>query len=255
MSKEEREFLDALRKRSIEASAEILEGVQRLKSMYEEITDDGSGEPMPKPRLGDHFYQLAKFELEHASTLIRLGNSQAEMVFDHLRHLARRTQKATTPVLELVPDDKGTSRARFEIKNPFDKPGDLRFEIEALRDASGMAVPNRTLRVVGKGGASSIRAHDTLYLDVSAETPEATLFGDVKVYLLADIEKQISHRVIKVRAAAAAPAAAVASRAAAPGAGGPKAAPSLKAAAPPKAAVVRDIGSGRRHKGKKGKKK
>ena len=43
MSKDEREFLDALRARSIEAAAEILEGVQRLKSMYDEITDDGSG--------------------------------------------------------------------------------------------------------------------------------------------------------------------------------------------------------------------
>lgn len=211
MSKEEREFLDALRKRSIEASAEILEGVQRLKSMYEEMTDDGSGQPVPKPRLGDHLYQLAKFELEHASTLIRLGNSQAEMVFDHLRHLARRSQKTTTPVLELVPDDRKPrqSHARFEIKNPFDRPGDLRFEIAPLRRADGSETSEKP-SVKGKANASSIRAHDTLYLDLRATTPDETLFGDVKVFLLADIEKQIAHRVIKVRAMAPAPKAAAA---------------------------------------------
>ena len=211
MSKEEREFLDALRKRSIEASAEILEGVQRLKSMYEEITDDGSGEPMPKPRLGDHFYQLAKFELEHASRLIRLGNSQAEMVFDHLRHLARRTQKTTTKVLELIPDPQNPSecRGRFEVKNPFDKTGDLRFEIECLRKADGTDTEVKP-KVEGRNGVTTIRAHDTLYLDVRVDTPPETYFGDVRVYLLADIEKQIAHRVIKVRklqAAAPAPAA------------------------------------------------
>lgn len=212
MSKEEREFLDALRKRSIEASAEILEGVQRLKSMYEEITDDGSGTPLPKPRLGDHFYQLAKFELEHASTLIRLGNSQAEMVFDHLRQLARRTQKTTTTVLELVPDAQNPDEccARFEVKNPFDKPGDLRFEIESFRKADGTDSEVKPT-VKGKNGVTTIRAHDTLYIEVRVAAPPETYFGDVKIFLLADIEKQIAHRVIKVRKPdAAAPAAAVA---------------------------------------------
>lgn len=199
MSKDEREFLDALRKRSVEAAAEILEGVQRLKALYEDVTDDGSGTPLPKAKLGDHLYQLAKFELEHASNLIRLGNSQAEMIYEHVRAIARRTQKTAAPaVLEVVPQEGGLCRARFEVKNPFDQDGDLRFEIAPLRKADGEETGVK-LAVRARNGTGRVRPHDTLGIDLEAEPPPETLFGDLKVFLLADVERQVAHRVIKVR--------------------------------------------------------
>jgi hypothetical protein len=199
MSKVEREFLDALRARSIEAAAEILAGVQRLKSMYDEITDDGSGTPPPRPRLGDHFYQLAKFELEHAATLIKLGNSQAEMIFEHLRQLARRTQKSASPVLALVPDPAipGQSLGRFEVRNPFEKTAHLRYTVEPLTTLDGVA-NQKVLTVTPR--AFSVRAYDSVLIDVAAEKPPATevWFGDIRVFLVADIEKQVAHRVVRV---------------------------------------------------------
>ncbi len=199
MSKDERDFLDALRHRSIEAAAEILAGAQRLKSMYDEITDDGSGNPLPLPRLGDHFYQLAKFELEHASTLIRIGNSQAEMIFEHLRQLARRHQKSSSTVLTLEPTtDHSECVGQFEVRNPFDKPADLRFDVAEFADVNGASV-NSKPSVEGRNGATTVRAYDSIIVVVTTLAPSTTLFGDVKVLLSADIEKQVAHRVIKVR--------------------------------------------------------
>src|SRR5690349_6653549 len=100
-----------------------MESLQRLKLLYDEITDDGSGNPLPRPRAGDFFYRLARFELEHASNVLRLGNSQAEMIFDHIRQLARRTKGGAAPVsvVELARDSNGKHyTGRFEIKNPFE---------------------------------------------------------------------------------------------------------------------------------------
>lgn len=216
MSKEEREFLDALRTRSVEAASEILEGVQRLKSMYEEISDDGSGVPLPKPRLGDHFYQLAKFELEHASNLIRLGNSQAEMIFEHVRQLSRRAQKTTTSVVTLEPEvaavrrgEEQHSGGRFEIKNPFDKAADLRFEVSALRTNDGKET-GWSIKPRRSGEQGPVRAHESTWIELRAHTKDhfgETLFADLTVYLSADVEKQVARRVVKVRTAKEKPAA------------------------------------------------
>lgn len=196
MSKEEREFLDALRAHSIQATAEILEGVHRLKSMYEEATDDGSGTPLPRPRIGDHFYRLAKFELEHASNLIRLGNSQVEMIFDHLRQLARRHQKTSHPVLELVADGKNC-KGRFDVRNPFERTADLRFEIAPLRKADGEP-SDAKLKVSAKGRAVGVGALESRSIELTVPVPDQPLFGELKVFLVADLEKQVAHRVIKV---------------------------------------------------------
>jgi hypothetical protein len=200
MSEKEREFLDALRNQSIEAVAEILGGVQRLKTMYEEITDDGSGTPVPRPKLGDHFYQLAKFELEHASTLIRLGNSQAEMVFDHLRQLARRTQKTSVTVLELEHRDPHDYVGVLGVRNPFDKPADMRCELGDLKDAIG-AVSELKLTASAQG-SSRVAPYETLKIDVgvSSKAPvDGTLFGEITVFLSADIEKRVAHRMVKLQ--------------------------------------------------------
>ena len=201
MSEKEREFLDALRNQSIEAVAEILGGVQRLKTMYDEITDDGSGTPLPRPKLGDHFYQLAKFELEHASTLIRLGNSQAEMVFDHLRQLARRTQKTSATVLELEAGKAGDYVGVLSIRNPFEKPADLRCELSQLKDAVGAVSEVKLTAAPQAKGSSRVAPYETLKIDVKVSGKnaiEGTLFGEITVFLSADIEKQVAHRMVKV---------------------------------------------------------
>ncbi len=207
MSKDEREFLDALRARSIEAAAEILEGVQRLKSLYEEVTNDGSGVAMPRPRLGDHLYQVAKLELEHASALIKLGNSHADVIFEHLRALARRTQKQSAAVLVLEPPsrDDTTCVGQLEVRNPLDSAADVRFELTPLKTATGEPVEGAVVRARGRHGAHTVRAYDSLVVELVAHRPAETRFGAVKVFLSAAVEKQVAHRIVKVRAAKAEP--------------------------------------------------
>ncbi|MFN0249072.1 MAG: hypothetical protein ACKV2T_19465 [Kofleriaceae bacterium] len=208
MSKEEREFLDDLRTKSIEAAAEIMESLQRLKLLYDEITDDGSGTPMPRPRPGDFFYRLARFELEHAANVIRLGNSQAEMIFDHVRQLSRRTRggaggPSTTPVVTLqkTSDDKpNVYIGRFEIKNTFSEDADVRYEVAAFRSPDGST--HEHLRPTPTCGNGRVVAHRTAFVDLTidlASHPNQTLFGEITVFLLADVERQVAKRAIKVR--------------------------------------------------------
>lgn len=206
MSKDERDFLDDLRAKSIEAAAEIMESLQRLKLLYEEITDDGSGGTLPRPRPADFFYRLARFELEHASNIIRLGNSQAEMIFDHVRQLARRSKGGAVPTsvvaLELTTvDGKDAYRGSFEIKNPFATESDARWEVSELRDASG---DKQSATVKIECGNGRVAAHQTARVDVTvakSAVKDQTLFGEVTVYLSADVERQVARRAIKVRPA------------------------------------------------------
>ena len=215
MSKEEREFLDHLREKSIAAAAEIMESLQRLKLLYEEITDDGSGNPLPRPRPGDFFYRLARFELEHASNVIRLGNSQAEMIFDHVRQLARRTKgggggAVSTSVVELKPAVRHGAEVflgSFEIKNTSAVEADARFEREPLFDASGGG--GGVLPEV-RCGDGPVAPYQTARVDVWIPRGKGigeTLFGSVTVYLSTDVERQVARRAIKVRAEERAPAA------------------------------------------------
>lgn len=208
MSKEEREFLDQLRAKSIEAAAEIMESLQRLKLLYEEISDDGHGGERPaQPRVGDFFYRLAKFELEHASNVIRLGNSQAELIFDHVRQLARRSRGGATPMpviaLELRDGPSGALEyaGHFEIRNPFETEADARFEIGPLRDASGVEVAGARPRVTCGDGA--VGPYETARVDVTIDhgAVPTTLFGELTVYLSAATEKQVARRALKVRPA------------------------------------------------------
>lgn len=205
MSKEEREFLDELRTKSIEAAAEIMESLQRLKSLYDEISDDGSGNPLPRPRPGDFFYRLAKFELEHASNVIRLGNSQAEMIFDHVRQLAQRNKPGALPtsVVQLELDASGKSyTGSFEIKNPFDHDADPRFQISPLRDASGDIVDKAKLTARHVGGTLAAHRTAKINLAVAATAITDTLFGELSVFLVGDVDRQVARRAIKVKPAA-----------------------------------------------------
>ncbi len=207
MSKEEREFLDQLRAKSIEAAAEVMESLQRLKLLYDEITDDGSGGTLPRPRIGDFFYRLARFELEHASNVIRLGNSQAEMIFDHVRQLARRSRTGAVPtqVVLLKPSDNYSDyTGSFEIRNPFAAEADVRFAIEPLRNASGdhITLPyDGPIRPRATCGDGRVRPYQSscIELTLGRAGVTETLFGEITVYLSADIERQIARRAIKVR--------------------------------------------------------
>jgi hypothetical protein len=176
-----------------------MEGLQRLKLLYDEIADDGTGNPLPRPRAGDFFYRLARFELEHASNIIRLGNSQAEMIFEHVRELARRTKGGAVPtaVITLAPEH-GTYAGTFEIKNPFAVDADARFEVSALRTATGTetAVPVKV-----RCGSGRVAAHQTGHVTVAVDKAKVTetLFGEITVFLSADVERQVARRAIKVR--------------------------------------------------------
>jgi hypothetical protein len=210
VSKEERQFLDDLREQSVAAAAEIMESLQRLKLLYEEITDDGSGNPLPRPRPGDFFYRLARFELEHASNVIRLGNSQAEMIFDHVRQLARRSKggAVSTSVVLLAPEvvnGQDVYVGTFDIKNTSAVEADTRFEFGALLDAGGSADVEGGVMPTVKCGNGRVAPYQTARVEVSVprgKVINATLFGTVTVFLLTDVERQVAKKAIKVRAAA-----------------------------------------------------
>jgi hypothetical protein len=199
VSKHERDFIEKLRSTSIHATAEVMEGLQRLRELHDELVDDGSGAPPPRPRLGDHFYQLAKLELEHAASVLRLGHVQAEMLFDHVRQLARRSRRGETParILELVPDGDGHA-GHFEVRNPFDRPADVRFEISELRDNHGREgftqlpqVDCRTTPIPPRGVAR---------IDVTlTDAVTSVLFGKLDVFLSGDVEELVARRSVKVR--------------------------------------------------------
>lgn len=199
MSKDQRDFLEKLRSTSITAAAEIMEGLQRLRDFHDEMVDDGSGAPPPRPRLGDHFYQLAKLELEHAASVMRLGSMQAEMVFDHVRQLARGARGGEPPlrVVELT-QDKGHYIGYFDIRNPFDRSADVRFQLSALRDSNGGDQPR--LNPVAHSRTRPIPAHATSRIDVALSgTVNEVLFGQIDVFLSAEVEKRVARRALKVQ--------------------------------------------------------
>lgn len=200
MSKDEHDFLEKLRETSVHAAAEIMEGLQRLRDFHAEIADDGSGAPRPVPRVGDHFYQLARLELEHAASVLRLGSVQAEMLFEHVRQLARRSRgEAPRPVLLLAAPATGAPCVgSFEIRNPFDCAVDVRFEVSRLRGDRGEEWPELP-RVACR--PAPIPPHGAARVEVTlgGAAPATVLFGELDVYLSGDVERRGARRAIKVR--------------------------------------------------------
>jgi hypothetical protein len=198
VSKYERDFIEKLRSTSIQATAEIMEGLQRLRDFHDELVDDGSGTPPPRLRLGDQFYQLAKLELEHAASLLRLGHTQAEMLFDHVRQLARRSRSCDAParILELVPE--GDRHAgHFEVRNPFSRPADVRFETSGLRDDHGGERCTQRLHVDCQ--TAPIPPHGVARIDVTlSDAVTSVLFGKLDVFLSGDVEELVARRSVKV---------------------------------------------------------
>ena len=202
MSKEEKEFLDQLRARSVGAAADMMAGVQRLKVLHEDLVGEDAEED--RLRLGDYLYKLAKLELEHASNILSLGNTQAEMLFEHVRRLVRRSRGASAPlkVLEIsAPEDDKQAIGRLEVRNPFERDADARFEMSTFRRPDGVPGPELATTVRCAGGV--IAPYATAVVELTVATGEWTdgdlLYAELTVYLSALVEKEVACRVVKLK--------------------------------------------------------
>jgi hypothetical protein len=200
MSEQERKFLDDLRAKSVEAAADVMVGVQRLKTLHDEIA--GEDAETDRVRLSDYLFRLAKLELEHAANILQLGNTQAEMMFDHVRRLVRRTQGSGAPrkVLEVVTDPKSdVATGEFEVRNPFDRDADPRFELTPFRRQDG--TPGPKLKVELACGVvrpySSATAQITVHPGARLD---GVLFAELAVYLSAETEREVARRIVKLKA-------------------------------------------------------
>lgn len=199
MSKQEREILDQLRARSVEAAADVMAGVQRLKTLH----DDFAGEDAESDRiqLGDYLFKLARLELEHVSNLLSLGNAQAEMMFEHVRRLARRARSGESPrkIVLLTAAHGESARARFEIRNPFGQEADPRFDLGAFRRQDGTAVEDVKARVVCGCVAAHTEAGVNVEVPTSSLQAGDVLFAELSVYLSADVEREVARRMLKLK--------------------------------------------------------
>ncbi len=202
MSKDERKLLDDLRGKSVEAAAEMMAGLQRLKNLHEEIA--GEDFESDRTRLGDFLYKLAKLELEHASNILNLGNMQAEMLFEQVRRIARRARGGGSPnkVLEIVATPGAASAsATFEIRSPFDREADARFEISGVRTQANAV--DSTLQATARcAGAILPHAGADVIVEVTGTDQLAAgdvRFAEIVVLLSADVEVEVARRLIKVK--------------------------------------------------------
>lgn len=199
MSEQERKFLDDLRAKSVEAAADMMAGVQRLKTLHDEIA--GEDAEVDRVRLSDYLFRLAKLELEHAANILNLGNTQAEMMFDHVRRLVRRSQGGSAPrkVLEVHTDPgQDVAVGELEIRNPFDRDADPRFELTPFRNQDG--TPGPSLAVDLDCGVVRPYGTATVQLQVhAAARPQSVLFAELTVYLSAEIEREVARRIVKLK--------------------------------------------------------
>ncbi len=201
MSKDERKLLDDLRAKSVEAAADVMTGLQRLKHLHEDIA--GEDFDADRTRLGDFLYKLAKLELEHASNILSLGNMQAEMLFEQVRRIARRARGEGAPhkVLEIAVDPGKPASGSFEIRNPFDRDADARFEIGEMRQQDGTPDPSVRVQVHVDG---AILPHATATVIVDVPKAKSLSAGDVRfaelvVFLSAHVETEVARRLIKLK--------------------------------------------------------
>lgn len=199
MSKQERQFLDDLRAKSVEAAADMMAGVQRLKTLHDEIA--GEDAETDRVRLSDYLFRLAKLELEHAANILNLGNTQAEMMFDHVRRLVRRTQGSTAPrkVLEVLADPRtGVATGELEVRNPFDRDADPRFELTPFRNQDGSPGPQFKVELA----CDVVRPYSsaTAQIKVTGAPLAGVLFAELAVYLSADVEREVARRIVKLKA-------------------------------------------------------
>jgi hypothetical protein len=214
VSKQEREFLDELRAKSVEAAADMMAGVQRLKTLHEDIA--GEDAETDRVRLGDYLFKLAKLELEHAANILNLGNVQAEMMFDHVRRLVRRSQGAAGPrkVLEVLADPgKTEATAELLIRNPFDRDADPRFELGPFRRQDGTRgpVPGGAADEDAPGAPFKVKLDCDVVRPYSTATAKLTIhtggavegvqFAELAVFLSAETEREVARRIVKLKPA------------------------------------------------------
>jgi hypothetical protein len=199
VSKQERQLLDDLRAKSVEAAADMMSGLQRLKSLHEEVA--GEDFDADRARLGDFLYKLAKLELEHASNILSLGNVQAEMLFEQARRLARRARGASGPqqVLDIVVVGGQPASGRFEIKNPYDHEADARFVITKVADESGETRDDVKLKPRCEG-ALLPHGSATVIVEATCTTKAGVRFAELTVLVSsAHFETDVARRIVKVK--------------------------------------------------------
>lgn len=197
----ERVFLDELRTRSVEAAADVMAGVQRLRVLHEDIAGEEAG--ADRVRFGDYMFKLAKLELEHAANILSLGNTQAEMLFEQVRRLAGKSRGAGGPRKVLVIESDGTSDAtgRVEVRNPFPLQADVRCALLPFQDqtggehALGKPVQIECPRLAPHG-AGKIKL-TVAQGDVPAD--DKVYFAELTVFVSADVEQEVARRVVKLR--------------------------------------------------------
>jgi hypothetical protein len=207
MSADETEFLDKLRALSVAAAHELLTGVDRLKSLSEELRGD---QPDPckdtKQRASGLAYDLARTELEHAEKLLNISHKQADLLFAHARALVQSVRGTSAPpasVVELAPVG-GQAQQVFPIRNPFEKRADARFELEGFKSQQGDNVPelDQALKLecvpVRLLARSSGKVRLTLTLPAGCQVPCGIYFCKLVVHLSADIERPVATRLIKL---------------------------------------------------------
>jgi hypothetical protein len=208
MSADETEFLDKLRALSVAAAHELLTGVDRLKSLSEELRGN---QPDPgkntKQRASGLAYELARTELEHAEKLLNISHTQADLLFAHARALVQSVRGSSAPaasVVELVVAKGAEAKRAFPIRNPFEERADPRFELEGFKSQNGGDVTalNQALKVECVPARLLARSTGKIQLSVTLpkelEVPSAIYFCKLIVHLSAAIERPVATRLIKL---------------------------------------------------------
>ena len=197
----ERVLLDELRSKSVEAAADVMAGVQRLKTLHEDIA--GEDAESDRVRFGDYLYKLARLELEHASNILSLGNTQAEMLFEQVRRLAGRSRGAQGPrkVVQIAPASAGADgRGVVRVRNPFTQQADVRWDLGPFRGQDGADQPVAGVTVRCSSIAPSGEAELVITVPAAQFPATGVYFAELVVYASADVEQEVARRIVKLRA-------------------------------------------------------
>ena len=207
MSSEEIDVMEKLRALSVAAAHELLAGVDRLKSLSEEMRGDDAtnADRAAKTRSRGIAYEFARTELEHAEKLLSLTHSQADLLFEHARSLLRSTRGAgsapAAAVVKLVTDPvTHRASASFSVRNPFGEQADARFEVEAFKTSGDAPAAELAgaLQISPAPQRVAPRASAKVQLDVHADVAPGVYFGKLVVYFSADVERLVTTRLIKL---------------------------------------------------------
>jgi hypothetical protein len=221
--KVEADLIDELRKLSISAAHEVLSGIDRLKDLRSEWEDGDHGlgpeSKKQRERAKSLAYELAHHEVKHAETILRLSHQQADMLFDHARHLVRRVRTKTDEKLpprvievqlkkveaaDREANENYRGRESFEIKNPFTEAADGKAtKIKTFADQSGNDdnIAGLEAKVTFQPSRVPANANGVVEITITAkqEPAEGIFFADLIISLVGDVERQVAHRLVRVR--------------------------------------------------------